>query len=133
MQQGKYETALPILKTLSAQGGDYREWDFLSLSAAAKESKEARQDLVEHVKESFASGDLTEAQKIDRVYALLNAGEKARASIARRRAQGRLALPSRRQRGVLFRVTHTLVQCVTQSFDTRQRSGATGVLLSRSR
>lgn len=79
VQQGKYETALPVLKQLSSQGGDYREWYFLALSAAAKNDAEARRDLVDHVRDSFADGDLTEAQKIDRVYALLNAGEKARA------------------------------------------------------
>ena len=79
VQQGKYETALPSLKALSTKGGDYREWYFLALSSAAKEDKETRRELTLHVKESFASGELTEEQKMDRVYALLNAGEKARA------------------------------------------------------
>lgn len=79
VQQGKYENALPMLKQLSAEGGDYREWYFLALSAAAKKDREARRELLEHTKEGFASGELTEAQKLDRVYALLNAGEKTQA------------------------------------------------------
>jgi hypothetical protein len=76
VQQGEYEKALPVLKIFSVKGGDYREWYFLALSSAAKKDKSARADLVEYVKENFASGDLTEQQKMDRVYALLNAGEK---------------------------------------------------------
>src|SRR5690606_9204527 len=60
--QGKYAKAMPILKRLSAQGGEYREWYFLALSDAAKKDTQARKDLVEHVRESFAAGDLTEQQ-----------------------------------------------------------------------
>lgn len=75
-QQGKYEQALPMLRALSGRGGEFREWYFLALSKLAKTSKEAKADLIEFVKENFAAGDLTEDQKVDRVYALLNAGEK---------------------------------------------------------
>lgn len=79
VQQENQEKALPLLRELKGDSTEYRELYFLALSNASKQNKKLRPELIEHVEESFAAGDLTEAQKRDRVYALLGIGEKATA------------------------------------------------------
>lgn len=79
---GEYAKALPLLKELrgSAVDGEYEEAYFVALANVAKKDNAVRDDLRALVKDQFASGKLTDAQKIDRVYALLNIGDKALAT-----------------------------------------------------
>ncbi len=79
--QGEYAKALPLFKELraSAVDGEYEESYFVALANVAKTDDAARDELRTLVKDQFESGKLTDAQKMDRVYALLNAGDKVMA------------------------------------------------------